>query len=83
MIQPSPRGYLYVISKKLLNDQYEDSYYEKLIHIFTEILFNNLTKIFSSLKNYINIILKKIEDKYNEKYNPKISEIDFGDDVDE
>ena len=71
------------ISKKLLNDQYEDSYYEKLIHIFTEILFNNLTKIFSSLKNYINIILKKIEDKYNEKYNPKISEIDFGDDVDE
>ena len=56
------------LSKKLINDQYEDSYYEKLIHLFTKILFNNLTKIFSSLNNYIEKIIKKIEENYNEKY---------------
>ena len=71
------------ISKKLLNDQYEDSYYEKLIHIFTEIIFNNLTKIFSLIKNYINVILQKIEENYNEKYNPKISEINIDDNEEE
>jgi hypothetical protein len=71
------------ISKKLINDQYEDSYYEKLIHLFTEILFKNLTKIFSSIGNYINKIIPKIEKNYNEKYCSKSSNIDFNDNEDE
>ena len=62
-----------LLSKQLLNDQYEDSYYEQLIHHFTEILFNNLSKIFSDFKNFIDIILRNIEKTYNEKYCPKSS----------
>ena len=72
------------ISKKLLNDQYEDSYFEKLIHYFTEILFNNLVKIFSSIKKYIDIILPKIEKSYNDKYNLKSSSnMELNDDEEE
>ena len=56
------------LSKKLINDQYEDSYYEKLIHLFTQILFNNLTQIFSDIKNFIEDASKIIEQNYNKKY---------------
>ena len=58
------------LSKKLLNDQYDNDYYEKLVHKFTEILFNNLTLIFFNIKNFIQSFLKQIEKKYNEKYCP-------------
>ena len=70
------------ISKQLLNDQYEDSYYEQLIHHFTEILFNNVSKIFSSFKNYIDIVLKNIEKDYNGKYCQQ-SSIDLNEDEEE
>ena len=70
------------ISKQLLNDQYEDSYYEQLIHHFTEILFNNVSKIFSSFKNYIDIVLKNIEKDYNGKYCQQ-SFIDLNEDEEE
>ena len=56
------------LSKKLINDQYDDAYYEKLIHLFTQILFNNLTNIFKDIKNFIEDATKIIEQNYNKKY---------------
>ena len=58
------------ISKKLINDQYEDSYYEKLVHLFTQILFNNLTQIFSSIKQFFTDSIKIIEQNYKKNYLP-------------
>ena len=56
------------ISKKLINDQYEDSYYEKLVHLFTQILFNNLTQIFRSLKQFFIDSIDIIEQNYKKNY---------------
>ena len=56
------------ISKKLINDQYEDSYYEKLVHIFTQILFNNLTQIFSLIKQFFIDTTQIIDQNYKKNY---------------
>ena len=56
------------LSKKLINDQYEDSYYEKLIHLFTQILFDNLTHIFSNIKKFMEDSFQIIEKNYKKNY---------------
>ena len=64
-----------LLSKKLINDHYEDSYYEKLIHLFTQILFENLTQIFCLLKNFIDDSIQIIGKNYKNKYLPKMNTI--------
>ena len=56
------------LSKRLINDQYEDSYYEKLVHNFTQILFNNLTKIFISIKYFVDDAISIVNKNYKTKY---------------
>ena len=59
------------LNTKLLNDNYDDSKYEKYIKKFTVILFDKIQKIFINIKKFLDDFIDDLKTNYDNLYNKK------------
>lgn len=62
------------LSKKLLNDNYEDIEQEQILHQFSTIIFENIVEVFRSLRIFLEKVPNIIDQDYDELHGSKDEE---------